>query len=179
MGGRNITPPHCFHNSSEVSRVRGEVGDTAVVVSRTGEPPYLRVLSGPGAGQEVLMSRALGHKTLAGYGIAPVPDIAFGEFSQQHRGLILASDGVWDWVEATAAAELVLGMVGEGSTAQAAAEELVHMSVETALDDLDCLADNATAMVVMFTEVSESEASDSLQSHRGSEGLEGEEICAR
>ena len=40
------------------------------------------------------------------------------------------------------------------------------MSVETALDDLDCLADNATAMVVLFSDPSESDTIDSLPSNQ-------------
>ena len=52
------------------------------------------------------MSRVLGHKGVAALGIIPDPDVSSFELTASDRALVLASDGVWDFVTDAEAAEV-------------------------------------------------------------------------
>ena len=98
---------------------------------------------------EINMSRALGHELLQHYGLIPEPDVTRVELGPETCCLIMATDGVWDYLSPREAVRLVMEVVEGGGSAAAAAEALAEDAVQLALDSGD-QADNTTAVVFVF-----------------------------
>jgi serine/threonine protein phosphatase PrpC len=65
------------------------------------------------------MSRALGDQRSADIGIIPTPDVLSARLSEGDLFVILASDGVWEFVSSQEAVEVVYERQGSGQSAQA------------------------------------------------------------
>lgn len=63
---------------------------------------------------------------------------------------IVASDGVWDVMDAREAANRVMDVISAGGTAEQAAQQLVHDSVMLAECSPGGDTDNTTALVIVF-----------------------------
>jgi len=91
---------------------------------------YLRVEEGDWTGYELAMTRALGHKLLAKFGVVTSPFVLQRTLELTDVCLILASDGVWDAFSYKEAVHLVMSSVAQGKSAREAAEILVNSAVE-------------------------------------------------
>jgi len=114
-----------------------------------GEDGYLGIKRGPWAGFELAVSRSLGHKLMANYGVVPTPTVRKMTLRPTDCCLIVASDGIWDVMEPTEAVRHVMSNIDNGMSPRQAAEELVRDCISLALD-LDGDADNTTAAIVLL-----------------------------
>eukprot|EP01025_Chloroclados_australasicus_P032005 TRINITY_DN323_c0_g1_i1.p2 TRINITY_DN323_c0_g1~~TRINITY_DN323_c0_g1_i1.p2 ORF type:complete len:348 (-),score=27.52 TRINITY_DN323_c0_g1_i1:553-1596(-) len=144
--GTPITVTHNGLNEGEVKRLRSLAYARQVSIQNDG---YLRVEQGDWKGYEIGMTRALGHKLLAKFGVLITPSISLRMLQSTDLCLILASDGVWDAYNYTEAVNLVLSQIAQGKTSNQAAEVLVECAVER-LHKRSIPADNTTAIVFIF-----------------------------
>lgn len=95
QGSECLTTPHTLALQQERARVAQAAGKRVDFVQVQGGA-FMRVRQGPGQGQEVTMTRALGHRALAHYGIVPEPDVVLGEFTESDTCVVeLAWGTVW------------------------------------------------------------------------------------
>ena len=90
------------------------------------EDGYLGIKRGPWAGFELAVSRSLGHKLMANYGVVPTPTVRKMTLRPTDCCLIVASDGIWDVMEPTEAVRHVMSNIDNGMSPRQAAEELVR-----------------------------------------------------
>lgn len=147
---RLLTERHNGHVACEAQRVRGtQPGEVEVKDGPRGDG-YLQVLSGPWQGYELAVTRALGHKHMAAYGVTAEPHVVAFEAGERDCCLILASDGVWDVMDGQEVVNRVMEAAGEGKSATQAAKALVEDAVELGLNSPCGEADNTSAVVVLL-----------------------------
>lgn len=96
------------------------------------------------------MTRALGHKMLAQYGVLAVPTVQRCLLTADDFCLVAASDGVWDVLDEESVVGLVARQAAEGLSAGRIAGRLAKEAVRTAMDAMDGDADNTTVAVVLL-----------------------------
>lgn len=94
------------------------------------------------------MSRALGDLRASSIGIIPTPDITSKPLSPEDLFIILASDGVWEFISNQEAVELVYSVRSEGNSSQSA-QKLVDMAT-TRWREHSSRCDDITAVVVFL-----------------------------
>eukprot|EP01023_Acetabularia_acetabulum_P007228 TRINITY_DN13075_c0_g1_i7.p1 TRINITY_DN13075_c0_g1~~TRINITY_DN13075_c0_g1_i7.p1 ORF type:complete len:246 (-),score=38.15 TRINITY_DN13075_c0_g1_i7:187-924(-) len=140
-----VSVTHNCLNMDEQKRLQSK-GHNKISLLNDG---YLRVEEGDWAGYELAMTRALGHKLLAKFGVVYSPSILIRQLQSSDVCLILASDGVWDAYSHKEAVDLVMSLVSQGKSARQAAEILVNSSVEI-VEKQGLPADNTTAIVFLI-----------------------------
>lgn len=141
-----LTTLHHGLNAAEAQRIAAANGPSgAHILPHDG---YLSVRAGPWAGYELSVTRALGHKHLAQFGVTCVPDVRMLTLTQEDCCLVLASDGVWDHFSPHAAVEHVMDSLAAGRGARGAAHALVEDAVRFAAEDGDGDVDNTSAIVI-------------------------------
>jgi len=97
----------------------------------------------PGPG--LAMSRVLGHHDAAKVGIIDEPTTNEVKLTSSDKVLILASDGLWDYIEPPQAVEIARTCFPD---AVSAAKKLVNQATSAWAADLDDYRDDITVMVV-------------------------------
>jgi len=96
-------------------------------------------------GHQLAVTRALGHRVLAAYGVISTPHIFAQQLGPTDRFLVLSSDGVSDTLDPHS----VVNLAAAAKDAQQAADHLVKASFERSRSPPDD-RDNTTALVVFF-----------------------------
>ncbi len=96
------------------------------------------------------MTRALGHKMLAQYGVIAVPSVQRFTLTHEHFCLVVASDGVWDVIEEEAVVGMVARYAAEGLSAARIAHRLVKEAVHTSMEATGGDADNTSCVVLLL-----------------------------
>lgn len=95
------------------------------------------------------LSRAFGDGVAKSVGVTAVPDVTHLRLTPADAFVILASDGVWDWVPSSEAVRFVGARRQRKESPQAVAEALVRLAARRwALRD--AVTDDITAVVVFF-----------------------------
>lgn len=144
---RFLTTDHNGRNDEEAQRITRDHGRMARISEDRG---YLSVFAGIWAGLELSVTRALGHKHLEAYGVLCEPTVRSVTLQPEDTCLIIASDGVWDVMDAREAANRVMDVISGGGTAEEAARQLVRDTVMLAECSPDGDADNTSAIVIVF-----------------------------
>lgn len=147
VAARLLTVDHNGMNEEEAARIRSQHSKFASISEDRG---YLSIRSGIWAGYELSVTRALGHKHLAQYGVLCEPTVQTLTLQPHDACLILASDGVWDVMDPREAANRVMDVISAGGSAEEAAQQLVRDTVMLAECSPGGDADNTTALVVVF-----------------------------
>lgn len=139
LHGEYLNEVHNTENPREARRIRKEAPQAEIrsrgYIGATDEEC--------GVIHKLAMTRALGHSYLADFGVIPVPSIKRMTLTGNERFLIVASDGVWDGIDATQAMEFAAG----GDTPKAAARRVVEKAVALYPSSAP---DNTTAVVVFL-----------------------------
>mmetsp|Transcript_1628 Transcript_1628/g.4894 ORF Transcript_1628/g.4894 Transcript_1628/m.4894 type:complete len:478 (+) Transcript_1628:292-1725(+) len=91
------------------------------------------------------MTRSIGDTVLSDSGVVPVPEVSFVRLSSEDSFIVLASDGVWEFMTSNEVAEFVGKLRRDGVPADAAADTLVREAVrrwrrnEVVVDDTTCV----------------------------------------
>ena len=93
------------------------------------------------------VSRVLGHSGVDAIGIVPDPDFAKFAISQNDRCLIIASDGVWDFVDEQEACDIVREYHPDAETA---CRSLVETASQRWIEDDPKYRDDISAVVVFL-----------------------------
>jgi protein phosphatase 2C family protein 2/3 len=145
-----LTVDHKPNTPAELRRIEQAGGS---LVWLHGVKPYIRggdFTSRQAMGErpkQLNYSRAFGGKDLKNYGLIAEPDVSHFEIAANDRVLILGSDGLWDVLSPTIAAELAIethkcGRSAADALVDAALEEMPRCNV----------SDNITAIVVFLNE---------------------------
>jgi serine/threonine protein phosphatase PrpC len=125
---RVLTPGHRIDRSDEVSR--------CLAAGARLEPPYV---VDPRTSYGLMVTRALGDRSLRRIGITPEPETASVKLGRDSVGFVVATDGLWDVVRNAEAAA-----VCRHHDAQTAADRLVAL-----VDERDG-RDNVTVVAARF-----------------------------
>ncbi|GIL51740.1 hypothetical protein Vafri_7664 [Volvox africanus] len=147
---RTLTLRHNGHNEAEAKRIKAASPGVVTVKDGANGDGYLQVLSGAWQGYELAVTRALGHKHMAQYGVLVEPHIVSLQAKPEDCCLVLASDGVWDVMDGQEVVNRVMEAVGEGKTAAQAAKMLVQDAVDLGINSPSGDADNTSAIVIML-----------------------------
>lgn len=145
-----LTVDHKPNTPAELKRIESCGGS---LVWLHGVKPYIRggdFTSRQALGErpkQLNYSRAFGGKDLKNYGLIAEPDVSHFEIADNDRVLILGSDGLWDVLSPTAAAEIAMEAHSSG---RSAADALVDAALE-AMPRLNVI-DNITAIAVFLNE---------------------------
>jgi serine/threonine protein phosphatase PrpC len=120
---------------------RIEAADERARVLRMGaqlDPPYV-----VRAGHGLMVTRSLGDRWFRSVGVIAEPEVGHHAVRSDDVAIVLATDGVWDVLDADHAGELVRGT----ASAQAGADALVRAALAAGTRD------NVTALVVRIAEL--------------------------
>lgn len=95
------------------------------------------------------LSRAFGDRVAKSVGVTAVPDVTHLRLTPADAFVILASDGVWDWVPSSEAVRFVGARRQRSEPPQAVAEALVRLAARR-WAVRDAVTDDITAVVVFF-----------------------------
>lgn len=93
------------------------------------------------------MSRSIGDEVSASVGVTNVPELSVHQLDERDVCLLIASDGVWEFITNDEAARLVWKYI---DTPAAAVNQLVAESVRRWQDDSEQVVDDITVVLVMF-----------------------------
>ncbi|CDR95008.1 serine threonine phosphatase 2C containing protein, putative [Babesia bigemina] len=148
---RFVTTDHKPNMPVERRRIQDSGGSVQYLSSHHNKP-FLRggdFLARKAKGDQPMQiqySRAFGGKDLKTFGLSCEPDIAVFRREGQHKGLILASDGLWDANECQKVFSTVFYALRKG-------ENPSRLLIDNTLKQLRCTSrrsDNITAIVVVF-----------------------------
>ena len=91
------------------------------------------------------VSRCLGHSGVIRIGIIPTPDVSSFEVDDNDRCLIIASDGIWDFIDPNEALEMTLS---HHPDADAACRALVETASQRWIEDDPTYRDDISACVI-------------------------------
>jgi len=93
------------------------------------------------------MTRSIGDTVLSPYGVQPVPEVSYLRLSRADSFLVLASDGVWEFMSSQEVATFVGRFRRTGGAADEAADALVREAVRRWRRN-EVVVDDTTAVVV-------------------------------
>ena len=102
-------------------------------------------------GLGLAMSRSIGDFALKSSGVIALPEITMHPIAKNHNQqqfIILASDGVWDFVSSQEAVNAVGKIMNDGGTANDACKELTRISVNRWKEKSEDYRDDITVIVV-------------------------------
>lgn len=143
----DLTEDHKPTNPGEKERILKTNGRVERLVDEMGQPMgphrvWLQYAWIPG----LAMSRALGDVLAHQVGVASEPDHSIVELDPSHKFMILASDGVWEFISSKEAVEIV----GQYDTVEEACRQLVDEAYQRWLTEEEGVVDDITAVVVRF-----------------------------
>eukprot|EP00168_Porphyra_purpurea_P007779 TRINITY_DN19786_c0_g1_i1.p1 TRINITY_DN19786_c0_g1~~TRINITY_DN19786_c0_g1_i1.p1 ORF type:complete len:163 (-),score=44.91 TRINITY_DN19786_c0_g1_i1:27-515(-) len=93
------------------------------------------------------MTRSVGDTVLSEYGVEPRPDVTYTRLQANDSFLVLASDGVWEFLPSQEVADFVGRLRREGVAPKEAADALVRESVRRWRRN-EVVVDDTTAVIV-------------------------------
>lgn len=142
---QSLTVRHWGGNPDEVRRVMVK---HSAHVSFLRDDGYLSIDQGQWRGYQLSMTRALGHKMLANYGVIANPSVMRVRVTPDDFCLVLASDGVWDVYGENEVVRMVAEQAGQGAPAARIAAVVAKDAVKTGIEGGD--ADNTTVAVLLL-----------------------------
>ncbi|KAG1676518.1 hypothetical protein FOA52_000061 [Chlamydomonas sp. UWO 241] len=143
----DLTEDHKPANPEEQARILASNGRVERLVDELGEPMgphrvWLQYAWIPG----LAMSRALGDVLAHTVGVSSQPEHSVVELDPTHKFMILASDGVWEFINSAEAVDIVrqCDTIDEGCRA------LVDQAYQRWLTEEEGVVDDITAVVVKF-----------------------------
>jgi serine/threonine protein phosphatase PrpC len=94
------------------------------------------------------MSRSIGDYAVKPVGVIPEPDVGQYDITSDHKFMILASDGVWEFICSQEAVDLVNEKINLG--ADVACEYLIHQAAERWYEEEGDYRDDITAMIIIL-----------------------------
>jgi serine/threonine protein phosphatase PrpC len=94
------------------------------------------------------MARSIGDYAVKDVGVIPEPDVQRHDVTENHKFMILASDGVWEFISSQEAVEIVASKIHLG--ADMACENLIHQATERWAEEEGDYRDDITAIVFTF-----------------------------
>lgn len=143
--GEFITTDHKPDLPNERARIEAAGGLVVYLASRAYATAFLRgadFTARKDAGDQPMQlqySRGFGGKDLKPYGLSCEPDVRITKISESDFGLIIATDGLWDSLTASQAANIIAPYSKRTDVASVLVEGVLNES-----------ADNVTAIVVLF-----------------------------
>ncbi|GLI69998.1 hypothetical protein VaNZ11_014732 [Volvox africanus] len=143
----DLTTDHKPTAPEEKARILKSNGRVERLVDEMGQPmgPYrvwLQYAWIPG----LAMSRALGDVLAHQVGVTSEPDHTVMELTPQDKFIVLASDGVWEFISSKEAVEIV----AQYDSAEEACRQLVDEAYQRWLTEEEGVVDDITAVVVRF-----------------------------
>ncbi|GIL82012.1 hypothetical protein Vretimale_1575 [Volvox reticuliferus] len=143
----DLTTDHKPTAPEEKARILKANGRVERLVDEMGQPmgPYrvwLQYAWIPG----LAMSRALGDVLAHQVGVTSEPDHSVMELTPQDKFIVLASDGVWEFISSKEAVEIV----AQYDSAEEACRQLVDEAYQRWLTEEEGVVDDITAVVVRF-----------------------------
>mmetsp|Transcript_37659 Transcript_37659/g.83858 ORF Transcript_37659/g.83858 Transcript_37659/m.83858 type:complete len:441 (+) Transcript_37659:163-1485(+) len=143
----DLTYDHKPTNPEEKARILRSNGRVERLVDEMGQPMgpfrvWLQYAWIPG----LAMSRALGDVLAHQVGVTSEPDHTIMELTPNDRFMVLASDGVWEFISSKEAVEIVAGC----ETAEESCRQLVDEAYQRWLTEEEGVVDDITAVVVRF-----------------------------
>ena len=144
----DLSVDHKPDDPPEKARIIATNGRVAKLVDEAGESvgPYrvwLRYAWIPG----LAMSRALGDVLAHRVGVSSEPDVTTHELSPNDRFIILASDGVWEFITSEEAVE----MVASCNSPEEASKLLVEEAHKRWMVEEEGVVDDITCVIVAFS----------------------------
>lgn len=93
------------------------------------------------------MTRSIGDTVLSEYGVSPVPEVTYTRLCPADAFMVLASDGVWEFMTSQEVVDFVGKMLAEGSTAAETSTALVREAVRKWRRN-EVVVDDTTAVVM-------------------------------
>lgn len=93
------------------------------------------------------MTRSIGDTVLSEYGVSPVPEVTYAQLSASDSFMILASDGVWEFMTSQEVVDFIGRMRREGRSASESSEALVREAVRRWRRN-EIVVDDTTAVVM-------------------------------
>ena len=94
------------------------------------------------------MARSIGDYAVKAVGVIPEPEVQRHDVTENHKFMILASDGVWEFISSQEAVEIVASKIHLG--ADMACENLIHQATERWAEEEGDYRDDITAIVFTF-----------------------------
>lgn len=94
------------------------------------------------------MARSIGDFAVKSVGVIPEPDVVKYEVTAKDKFMILASDGVWEFISSQEAIDIVNGCIDQGC--YEACEELIQVAALRWSEEEGDYRDDITAIVVKF-----------------------------
>lgn len=143
----DLTYDHKPTNTEEKARILRSNGRVERLVDELGQPMgphrvWLQYAWIPG----LAMSRALGDVLAHQVGVSSEPDTTVMELTPADKFMVLASDGVWEFISSKEAVEIV----DQFETAEEACRQLVDEAYQRWLTEEEGVVDDITAVVVKF-----------------------------
>lgn len=143
--GEFITADHKPDLPIERARIEASSGSVVYLASRAYATAFIRgadFTARKNAGDQPMQlqySRGFGGKDLKPYGLSSEPDVRISKITESDFGLVIATDGLWDSMTASQAANIIASCSERTDVASVLVEGVVN---ET--------ADNITAIVVLL-----------------------------
>lgn len=123
------------------------------------------------------MTRSIGDTVLSEYGVSPVPEVTYTIMGPTDSFIVLASDGVWEFMTSQEVVDFIGRMRREGSSASDASEALVREAVRRWRRN-EVVVDDTTA-VVMWMEWKDGEETGEDGKGSGGEGKKGKKVFSK
>jgi len=94
------------------------------------------------------MARSIGDYAVKAVGVIPEPDVSRVDMLDTFKFMILASDGVWEFITSQEAVDIVQSKISMG--ASIACEYLIHVATERWAEEEGDYRDDITAIVITF-----------------------------
>ena len=144
----------------ELPEERARIEATGAYIRPGQETPYFKPsrvyvdAANPCAGPGLTMSRSLGDIDADACGVVPTPELSFRTIDRQRdRFVVLASDGVWEFLSSKDVAEIVAGFLARGEPASAATRFLIAKAALAWRTEEDDYRDDITAIVLYLQEL--------------------------
>lgn len=102
------------------------------------------------------MTRSIGDTVLSEYGVSPIPEVTYLSLGAQDSFIVLASDGVWEFMTSQEVVDFIGRMRREGRSASDASDALVREAVRRWRRN-EVVVDDTTAVVMWMGWESEEE----------------------
>lgn len=153
-----LSTVHTLASSSERLRIEAAGGRVSSPrsPSRDGYYEPARVYADLGRRQDgpgLAMTRSVGDCDATRVGVIPTPDVAHHAVTPDDAFLILATDGVWEFVDPDEAVAIVGGIKDKGWSAEAATKHLIARAAVEWMNEEGDYRDDITCIVVYLAEV--------------------------
>lgn len=152
----DLTDDHKLETASERERIEA----TGAWIKPAEEEPYFspaRVYAdqnNPKAGPGLTMSRSLGDIDADAIGVIATPEVNFREIDlERDRFIVLASDGLWEFLSSAHVAEIVHGFLERGEPAINATRFLIAKAALAWRTEEGDYRDDITCIVVYLTDL--------------------------